>query len=93
MPRSRVKNVPLLDSTALIGAGGSSVIDVANADVGATRETERQARLRRLAVVLLPIGAYMWFRILSGNPMAFGVSMDPQVMVMAIFFGAMLLIG
>ncbi|MDQ1701071.1 MAG: cell division protease FtsH, partial [Frankiaceae bacterium] len=35
----------------------------------------------------------MWYRIFTNNPMSFGVNMDPQVMVMAIFFGAMLLIG
>jgi ATP-dependent Zn protease len=75
---------------ALIGAGGASVLDAAKADVGATRETERQARLRRLAIVLLPVGAYMWWRVLTGDPMRFGVSMDPTVLVMVLFFTAML---
>jgi cell division protease FtsH len=98
VPRSRTRNASYLqsrrlDSQALIGAGGSSVLDAAKADVGATRETERQARLRRLAVVLLPIGGYMWWRVLTGDPMRFGVSMDPTVLVMVIFFGAMLLLA
>jgi ATP-dependent Zn protease len=95
VPRTRTKDPrPAsrrpLDGQALIGAGGSSVLDVAKADVGATRETERQARLRRLAVVLLPVGAYMWWRVLTGDPMRFGVSMDPTVLVMVLFFSAML---
>ena len=93
MPRTRSAAKSALSSGALIDAGGSSVLDVHSADVGATRETERQARLRRLAIVLLPIGAYMWFRILTNNPMAFGVQMDPAVFVMVLFFTGMLLIA
>ncbi len=94
MTRSRTRNTPpTLDTSSLIGAGGSTVLSAGSADVGATRETERQSRLRRLAIVLVPVGAYMWFRIFTKNPMSFGVSMDPQVMIMAIFFGAMLFIG
>ncbi|MCU1676295.1 MAG: ATPase central domain protein [Frankiales bacterium] len=93
MPRSRAKNTRTMDSSALFAAGGSSVLDAGKADVGATRETERQARLRRLAVFLLPVAAYMWWRVLTGNPMAFGVHMDPSTLMMLLFIGAMVAFG
>ncbi|MFQ5516473.1 MAG: AAA family ATPase, partial [Acidimicrobiia bacterium] len=41
-------------------------------DVAATRESQRRRRLRRLAVILGIVGAWMWWRILRGDPVQFG---------------------
>ena len=41
-------------------------------DVHATRERQRRRRLRRIAWVLAPLVAWMWLRILDGNPVSPG---------------------
>ena len=41
-------------------------------DVHATRERQRRRRLRRIAWMLAPIVAWMWMRILDGNPVSPG---------------------
>jgi ATP-dependent Zn protease len=41
-------------------------------DVQVTRERQRRRRLRRIAWVLAPIVAWMWVRILAGNPVSPG---------------------
>ncbi|HYD09026.1 MAG TPA: AAA family ATPase, partial [Acidimicrobiales bacterium] len=52
--------------------GQDAVLGGALADVANIRERSRQRRLRRLLAVLAPIGAYLWFRFLSGNPVRLG---------------------
>jgi ATP-dependent Zn protease len=41
-------------------------------DVHATRERQRRRRLRRIAWMLSPLVAWMWLRILDGNPVSPG---------------------
>ncbi len=41
-------------------------------DVQVTREHQRQRRLRRIAFILFPLSAWMWTRLLSGNPVSPG---------------------
>ena len=41
-------------------------------DVQVTRERQRRRRLRRLAWVLAPLVAWLWLRIISGNPVSPG---------------------
>jgi cell division protease FtsH len=88
VPRSR-SDKPTTHS--LISAGGTSILDAARADVGATREVVRQARLTRLLVlVLIPISVYVWYRIFSGNPVRMGLPQLPgTVWIMLIFFFGM----
>jgi ATP-dependent Zn protease len=52
--------------------GGSAVLRGADVDAASARERNRQRRLRRLAVVLGALAAWLWFRGLSGNPVALG---------------------
>jgi ATP-dependent Zn protease len=42
-------------------------------DVAMTRERQRQRRLKRLAWVLGPLVAWLWFRIATGNPVSPGL--------------------
>src|SRR5262249_34945279 len=52
--------------------GGSEVL--ANSlDVGRIREATRRRRLWRLALVMTPVVAYFWARILGGDPIRFGL--------------------
>jgi cell division protease FtsH len=46
----------------------SRVVRAAKADVGVHRERQRTRRLRNLFIVLGIIGGWMWFRILTHNP-------------------------
>ncbi len=73
------------------GTGG--VLSVRGADVGASRERQRRRRLRSLAIALGIPAAYMWLRILSGDPVQFGLPhIDPFLLVPMLFFGALLVL-
>jgi ATP-dependent Zn protease len=41
-------------------------------DVQVTRERQRRKRLRRVAIVMSPLVAWLWLRIISGNPVSPG---------------------
>ena len=72
--RGSVRDVDEADAGAadLAEMGGSEVL--ANSlDVGRIREATRRRRLWRVALVMAPVFAYFWFRILSGNPIRFGL--------------------
>jgi Rad3-related DNA helicase len=78
-----VVKTPSVADGALLG---STIADVARA-----RETARGRRLLRLTAVLALICAWMWFRLLSGNPVAFGW---PQLGAdAAVWLPSVLLIG
>ncbi len=47
---------------------GGALVNAAGADVGATRERVRMARLRTLAIVLGLPTAFLWWRIVDGRP-------------------------
>ena len=42
-------------------------------DVAAARERDRRKRLRRVAITLAPIALWMWWRIVTGNPVSPGL--------------------
>lgn len=50
----------------------SDVLNSSFVDVGITRERMRQGRLGRLALLLAVVAGFLWFRVLSGNPVGFG---------------------
>jgi cell division protease FtsH len=73
---------------------GTAVLDARQVDVGVERERARQRRLRALAVVLGLPAAYLWWRILSGDPVT-GLplpTVDPFLLVVGVFFGVLLLV-
>jgi ATP-dependent Zn protease len=50
-------------------------------DVQVTRERQRRRRLRRIAILLSPLVAWLWLRILSGNPVSPGwPDLPPEAM-------------
>ncbi|MCU1374331.1 MAG: ATP-dependent Zn protease, partial [Actinomycetia bacterium] len=54
-------------------AGQGAILGRALADVAAAREGSRRARLRRVATVLFLAGGWLWLRLMTGNPVAFGL--------------------
>jgi cell division protease FtsH len=57
--------------------GRAHVLWTATADVAVTRERARRRRLRRLAVVLGVVAAWMWTRVVSGDPVQLGAPQLP----------------
>lgn len=85
------KNAATEAAPFLGGTGG--VLAAHSADVGASRERQRRRRLRSVAIVLGIPALFMWLRILSGNPVEFGLPhIDPFLLVPVLFFGALLVL-
>jgi cell division protease FtsH len=59
---------PVGTERSLLADVGVGQLLATEADVGATRESRRQRSLRRLAVVLVVPMAWLWWRIVGGNP-------------------------
>jgi ATP-dependent Zn protease len=79
--------------TAPFLGGTGGVLSVRGADVGASRERQRRRRLRTVAITLGVPALYMWLRILSGDPVQFGLPhVDPFLLVPILFFGALLVL-
>lgn len=76
----------------LIG-GGSSVVSVRGADVGASRERQRRRRLTRIAVIVGLPALALWVQILRGNPVDIFQfpSIDPLWALMFLFVLALVL--
>jgi ATP-dependent Zn protease len=67
--------------SALRSLGQAGVLKVATADVGATRERGRQRRMRKLAVVLLPVATWLVVRAVVLHRGAFGLPHMPSGLV------------
>jgi ATP-dependent Zn protease len=88
---SAAKDAAVEAAPFLGGTGG--VLSVRAADVGQTREHQRRRRLRTLAIALGVPAGFLWLRILSGNPVHFGLPhIDPMLLVPILFFSALLLL-
>ena len=61
--------------------GGARVVAAATADVGATRERVRQSRMRRLAVILLPIAGLLLARAVRHPGEGIGMPHIPSGLV------------
>ncbi|TNM68587.1 AAA family ATPase [Streptomyces sp. NP160] len=65
-----------------------------SADVGRNRERRRQRRLLRIAVLLAPVAVYLWYRLLTGDPVSgedFALPVvDPLYLVVGLFFLVMI---
>lgn len=57
--------------------GSSEMLDGAFMDVARTRERNRQAKLFRLGLFLVPIAGWLWWRVLVGNPVLLGMPSTP----------------
>ena len=73
--------------------GGTDVLGVQGADVGIGREEQRLRRLRRLTFLLAIPGVYLWWRIISGDPVSFGLPhVDLMLLVPMLFFVALIFV-
>jgi ATP-dependent Zn protease len=72
--RDSVREVDEVDAGVadLAEIGGSAVL-AGGLDVSRVREETRRRRLWRVALFMTPILAYLWYRILSGNLIRFGM--------------------
>ncbi|MFP5346525.1 MAG: AAA family ATPase [Actinomycetes bacterium] len=63
------------------------------ADVGRARERTRQRRLAKVAAVLAPVAAYLWFRVLTGDPAGLPSlpAVDPLYLMAGLFFAVLVL--
>jgi cell division protease FtsH len=81
--------------SALTGAGGTSVLDVRSADVGASREGQRRRRFVKVAAVLWTVVGLLWLRAWTmdaGDSFVPLPSIDPFLLVIVLFFGLLLLL-
>jgi ATP-dependent Zn protease len=64
------------------------------ADVAVTRERRRQRRLGRILVVLVPLAAWMWWRLLSGSPVGAPrlPSIDPMYLMTGVFLAVLVVV-
>ncbi|MGH8976671.1 MAG: AAA family ATPase [Acidimicrobiia bacterium] len=78
-----------------VGAiGQDAVLRGHSIDVTRERERTRQRRLWRLAAWLLPLGAWLYWRLLTGHPLKFGLpQLSSEDMQMLIPLVAVVLIG
>ena len=69
-----------------------TVVDLATADVAVQREANRRRRLRLIAMVLAPLTFFLWYRILSGQPLNFFQlpSVDPLYLMPILFFSVLI---
>jgi cell division protease FtsH len=81
--------------SALTGAGGTSVLDVRSADVGASREDQRRRRFVKLAVVVWTVVGLLWLRAWTmdaGSSFVPVPSIDPFLLVIIVFFTLLILL-
>ncbi len=81
--------VPTTDR-AMVPAASRPLRD--SADVGRARERTRQRRLARVVVVLAPFMAFLWYRMLIGDPVGMPSfpAVDPFLLIIGVFFIVML---
>jgi ATP-dependent Zn protease len=71
----------------------ASVLRAGDADVGRSRESQRRRRLRTVALWLGIPALYLWYRIVSGDPIQWGLpSIDPLYVIPILFFACLLLV-
>src|SRR5262249_51544849 len=66
----------------------------AGADVGRARERRRQTRLLRLALLAGSVAAYLWYRLLTGDPVGLPhmPEIDPLYLMSALFFVMLIIV-
>ena len=91
--RSVVNSDATIGSPLLALTGGAK-LDVAQADVGVSRERLRRRRLAALAALLMIPTSYLWARLLSGDPLdIFNItlpSIDMMIVMPFLFFVALI---
>jgi hypothetical protein len=80
---------PATQLDRLVGAAGGSVLRMAGADVGATREVQRRRRWLKLTAAVWVVVGLLWARALTYDGGGFVPlpTIDPFLLVIIIFFG------
>ena len=63
----------MTEPSTLAGLQSADVLGGTLADIAAAREAARRHRLGRVALVLAVAAGYLWVRVLTGNPVGWGV--------------------
>jgi ATP-dependent Zn protease len=83
-------------SAQMLSDAGTGRLAMGGGDVGASRERSRRRRLWTLFLLLLLPAAYLWGRIVSGDPFDIGnvtlPTVDPMLLIPALFFLALILV-
>lgn len=91
--RDRTDEIEQDTTTPSPALSSASVLRVGDADVGENREHQRRRRLRSMALWLGIPAAFLWLRILLGNPVHIGLpDIDPVLLAPILFFGVLILI-
>ncbi|HEX5018537.1 MAG TPA: AAA family ATPase [Actinomycetes bacterium] len=89
----RTDRPEVVATAAGTGLSSDTVLRAGDADVGESREQQRRRRLRSLALWMGIPAAYLWWRIISGNPIEWGLpSIDPIYLAPILFFGVLILV-
>src|SRR5918997_4603134 len=86
------------EPSTLAGLQSAGVLGGTLADIAVARETARRRRLRRVALVLAVPAGWLWIRLLSGDPVGWGMpdlpadfaSYAPAVALMVVLLAAVL---
>jgi ATP-dependent Zn protease len=64
------------------------------ADVGRARERTRQRRLARIGLLLAPLAAWLWYRLLTGDPVGAPSlpAVDPLYLMVGLFFVVLIIV-
>ena len=85
-----------IDSAEMLSEAGTGSLTARAGDVGVSRERSRRRRLWGLFVLLAIPAAYLWGRIVSGDPLdIFAITLpqiDAMVLIPAIFFLTLILV-
>ncbi len=74
-------------------SAGTGLLQRSELDVTRNRENQRMRRLRLIAVVFVPLAAYLWFRIATGDPVnLFQVPTIDWLLVAPILFFVLLIL-
>ena len=91
--RDQTDEVEQNTSSAANTLSSTSVLRAGEGDVGQSREIQRRRRLRSMAWWLGVPAAFLWFRILIGDPVGIGLpNIDPIYLAPVLFFGVLLLV-
>jgi cell division protease FtsH len=84
----------MTEPSTLAGLQSAGVLGGTLADIAAAREAARRSRLRRVALVLALPAVFLWVRVLSGNPVGWGMpDLGPELTSYLPALGLVLLLG
>jgi cell division protease FtsH len=84
----------MTEPSTLAGLQSADVLGGTLADIAAARESARRGRLRRVALVLAAVAGYLWVRVLTGDPVGWGMpDLGPELTSYLPAIGLVLVLG